>query len=282
MVKRFLALTLFSLGLSAAGVQVTHAATPTCNGHAATIVRGGGNDRIVGTSGPDVIVAGAGNDRIFGGAGNDIICGGAGNDLIDGAAGKDPVYGGAGRDLCFASNTAEHSLHHGCEVHLGAPVGDLPPGRGGPQFKGASAPAASQGECDDSSCYAGQPVCYGFGPNETPALNFRDGIEPIAHSFYDQGRIAVSLEIDTFDESNTQYSIYSPTTVETYPNLSAGTNYYVPPSPDVVGLSHSLVYVAYAYFNWYNPSTSSWSGWFWKPVSLFNLPSFGAGDACFT
>jgi Ca2+-binding RTX toxin-like protein len=245
-----------------------------CQGQAATITGNASANYITGTSNADVIQAGGGNDTIFGKGGNDLICAGAGNDAIDGQAGSDPVYGGLGNDLCIASTFQEHSLHHGCEIHLTQPPTDPPApsatsaptvlearvAQGAQQAAKANpAPSAVAGDCGDF-CYGGAPRCS--IDNHFIDMNHSyNGVSgaPVTSSLYSpQSYVAVTaLLYNVFKGQST----FTPTTTYLLPD--DGNSYYVPPNPSAVGTPLGGTFQLWTFFAW-SPDGTNWTSWYWS------------------
>ena len=272
-------------------------AATACHGSPLTQRSGtAGRDVILGTSGADVINGGGGNDVIYGRGGNDLICGGSGNDVIDGMLGQDVVYGGTGTDYCVAPTAAEHQLHHGCEVHLGAPVNGAPPSQstasrasgGAPIANSSTLPAApnlrigaatTYSECPAGACSVGQPICSGL---VSPAqIDIADG-QPTAYNYFDQGSIAVAVEIDYLDESNFTHLQYGSTSATVYNSLNAGTTYYVPPNDGLVNVGAGVSYAVYMWFAWYDPASQNWTNWYWEGATQYRNGGIGDTGSCFT
>jgi Ca2+-binding RTX toxin-like protein len=279
-----------------AGAAHLQAAVVKCNGVTATIVRGNGNDVIVGTANRDVISAGGGRDIVFGKGGNDLICGGPGADSLDGMAGTDVLYGGTGRDVCWAAVASEHQFHHECEVHITAPsrnprapalapnVAPAAPPKAPPRAAPAViTPAASFPSCSDQVCFAGTPRCQGLLTGANGQVSLVDGGEPVAQSIYQGGYIDVSLEIDVLDTSNFAHAGYGPGPVQQYYIPNRGTNYYVPPNPGRIAADSGFSNVVFMWFNWWNPATQSWTGWYYKQAtSYIDAGLVGASSSCMT
>jgi RTX calcium-binding nonapeptide repeat (4 copies) len=134
-------------------IPQTASAAPQCHGHKANIVGTRSGEWLFGTGHRDIIVGLGGGDSIVGRGGNDLICGSSGGDVIDGGTGVDDVYGGPGTDACAATTPREHSHHHQCEAHNGAPL----PGGGGDLRLGPerpAAPSATSAPCSGAYCGA--------------------------------------------------------------------------------------------------------------------------------